>query len=176
MIRVFVGLLYASALGILCYLAVGNQTRVSEAWFISGHSPADYALDVVSDEAIRFYARNQPPKGFATAMRRRRADSLRGKRVRLTAYVTTKHLAQDAALWMRVDGARGQMLALDNMDDRLITHPVDKRRYDIVLDVPAESHYIVYGGILGGDGELQIEELRLEVVGHDVPTTNQITY
>ena len=76
---------------------------------------------------------------------------------------------------MRVDGPKGQMLAFDNMDDRLITSNVEKRRYDIVLDVPLESQHIVYGAILGGGGELYLEEVRLEVVDSTVPTTNLLT-
>lgn len=166
------GLLYASALTIVCYLGLNNQLRINDAWFLSGNAPDDYALEVVSDQAIRFYAQALEPEGFATAMRRMEAHGLRGKRVRMTGYVTTNNIAKDAALWMRVDGPEGQMLAMDNMDDRLITSNVEKQRCEIVLDVPAQSRYIAYGVILGGGGELYLEDVRIEAVKENVPTTN----
>ena len=170
--KLFGGLLYGGLVLLLCYLALENQQRLGDAWTVAGHAPADYALDVISSESIRFYAQTPQPEGFATAMRRMQAASLRGKRVRLTGYVTTSQLAEDAALWMRVDGPNGRMLALDNMDDRLIVSDVERRRCAVVLDVPQEGQYVLFGAILGGGGELFLEEVRLEVVDETVPTTN----
>ncbi|MFL5615017.1 MAG: S41 family peptidase [Gemmatimonadaceae bacterium] len=48
-------------------------------------------------------ARTSMPNGFATLMQVVRGDSFRGKRVRFSAFVKSRDIA-DGGLWMRVDG------------------------------------------------------------------------
>ena len=44
-------------------------------------------------------------------------------------------------------------------------------RYEIVLDVPANSFRISYGILLTGIGQVWVDDVQLEVVGDEVPTT-----
>ncbi|MGI0014919.1 MAG: hypothetical protein ACREBU_15975 [Nitrososphaera sp.] len=48
----------------------------------------------------------------------------------------------------------------------------DWKKYEIFLDVPQDSVGIAFGILLNGQGQVWIDDLNLEVVGEDVPTTN----
>jgi hypothetical protein len=100
-----------------------------------------------------------------------KADDYRGKRVRLSGYVKADRVEQ-AYLWMRVDGEAGEMLGIDNMSDRPIWGILDWKRYEIVMDAPDNTSLITFGVILRGAGQAWLDDLKLEVVGKDVPTTS----
>jgi hypothetical protein len=103
-------------------------------------------------------------------------DGFRGKRIRYSAMVKTDSIASalGAGLWMRVDGVDvGQVLQFDNMMDRPIPPLMDWQRYAIVLDVPEESSYIVWGLIVNGRGKAWIDDVRIEVVDGTTPSTHR---
>jgi hypothetical protein len=102
-----------------------------------------------------------------------RADAYRGKRVRLSGYVMTRDVADAAGLWMDVQGGGGST-GFDNMQNRPIRGTSDWTRYDVVLDVPANSAGIGFGFLLQGRGRAWVDDLRLDVVGTDVPSTNMV--
>ncbi len=99
-----------------------------------------------------------------------KADDYRGKRVRLSRNVKGENIAQYAGLWMRVDGA-GYSLNFDDMGNRPIKGTTDWKKYEVVLDVPGESLIVAFGINLRGEGQVWVDNLQLEVVGQDVPTT-----
>ncbi|OYX36720.1 MAG: hypothetical protein B7Y99_00150 [Caulobacterales bacterium 32-69-10] len=47
------------------------------------------------------------------------------------------------------------------------------KRYEVVLDVPAEAINVAYGFFLQGQGKVSADEFRLDVVGRDVPITGR---
>jgi len=57
------------------------------------------------------------------------------------------------------------------MDKRPIKGTADWQKYDLVLDVPVETYQIVFGVNLRGHGQIWIDDIKLENVGLDVPTT-----
>jgi hypothetical protein len=73
---------------------------------------------------------------------------------------------------MRVDGERGQRLGLDNMQNRPIKRTTDWTKYEIVLEVPVNSIALTFGVVLAGKGEVWADDLRIEVAGPDVPTSD----
>ena len=44
--------------------------------------------------------------------------------------------------------------------------------YEIVLDVPEQADQISFGLLLTGKGQVWMDDLKFEVVGKDVPTTD----
>jgi len=110
------------------------------------------------------------PQGLRTMMQSVKADDYRGMRVRLSGYVKGENIAGYAGLWLRVDGA-GYSLNFDRMSNRTIKGTTDWKKYEVVLDVPEESIVIAFGILLEGEGQVWIDDLQLEVVGQDVPTT-----
>jgi hypothetical protein len=104
-------------------------------------------------------------------MQTSKADDFRGQRVRMSGYVRSKDVADWAGLWMRVDGAKNEALAFDNMEKRPIKGTADWVRCEIVLDVPGSAQNIAFGLLLTGKGRVWMDDLKFEVVGKDVPTT-----
>jgi hypothetical protein len=106
-----------------------------------------------------------------------RADNYRGRRMRLSAWVKGHGIVGPiAGLWMRVDGA-GVVTGYDNMANRAEHGTTDWHQVSVVLDVPADALGIVIGAMLQGggtfgSGTLFIDDMKLEVVGTDVPSTN----
>ncbi len=74
-------------------------------------------------------------------------DSL-NKRMRLSAWVRSEGIESWAGLRMRVDGQQHGSLSFDNMQNRPIKGTTDWHRYEVVLDVPAESVAIAFGLLL----------------------------
>jgi hypothetical protein len=99
------------------------------------------------------------------------AESFRGKRVRMSGFVSAKDVADWAGLWMRIDGPKSQMLGFDNMQQRAVKGTRDWQKYEIVLDVPDEASEIAFGLLLTGKGQVWMDDLKFEVVGKEVPTT-----
>ncbi len=103
------------------------------------------------------------------------ADDYGGKRIRWSAWVKGRALVGPiAGLWMRVDGA-GVVTGYDNMSNRAKTGTTDWHQVSIVLDVPVDALGIQVGAMRLGGGVLFIDDIKLEIVGTDVPTTNQFS-
>jgi hypothetical protein len=66
-----------------------------------------------------------------------------------------------------------KVLGFDNMHDRPITGTTEWTKSQIVLNVPAESSRIAYGVLLGGEGQVWIDDIKFDVVGEDIPTTGR---
>jgi erythromycin esterase len=108
---------------------------------------------------------------FGTLIQTIQAEPYHGRRVRLSAYLKTQDAGDGAALWMRVDG-KGAILAFDNMDPRRVRGTKDWQKAEVVLDVSEKAKAIVFGLLLVGSGKVWIDDVRIEAVGKDVPSTN----
>ena len=112
----------------------------------------------------------------ATMNQAMKPDAFRGKRVRYSAMVKTDSIASaaGAGLWMRVDGPGvGETLQFDNMFDRPIPSFTGWKRHEVVLDVPEESSFIIWGLIVNGPGKAWIDDVRIEVVDATIPSTHR---
>jgi hypothetical protein len=110
------------------------------------------------------------PDTFCTLMQRIHAHNYLGKRVRFSAIVKTQDVSGWAGLWMRVDGKQ-YASAFDNMQERPIKGTTDWTRHEVVLDVADDSFQIALGVLAAGAGQTWIDDVALEVVGDDVPST-----
>jgi hypothetical protein len=155
----------------------GSALQLPAGWFATGTDPGGYDMEL--DRTVshsgkasgRIKWNDSGGAGFGTMAQMIKADDYRGKRVRLSGYVKADRVEQ-AYLWMRVDGEVGEMLGIDNMSDRPIWGILDWKRYEIVMDVPDNTSLITFGVILRGAGQAWLDDLKLEVVGKDVPTTS----
>src|SRR5262245_16442023 len=94
----------------------------------------------------------------------------RGHRVRLSAWVRTEGV-RHAGIWMRVDDAAHKILAFDNMQSRPLVGTTEWTRCEVVLDVAPEATRLAFGGRLEGPGSVWLNDVTLEIVGTDIPTT-----
>ena len=111
-------------------------------------------------------------RGFGSLTQCIEAEQYRGKRVRYRGYLRTeKALTGRAALWMRIEGTDGGVIAFDNMRNRRVHGTTGWKRHEVVLDVPAEAATMCFGMLLKGDGSAWVDDLKIEIVGKDVPIT-----
>ncbi len=98
------------------------------------------------------------------------ATDYSGQRVRVSARFKTVEASAEQ-LFMRVDGD-SKVLGFYNNGERHVGGTTDWKRYDAVLDVPAESKDICYGFILaGGKGEAWADNFMFEKVDKSVPVS-----
>jgi len=114
-------------------------------WFVAGSAPKDYEFSrdtstAQSGQSSALIATKPgvTSNGFGTLMQTIDAENYRGARWRMSGYLKTSDAAK-AQMWMRVDGPGTKILSFDNMDSRPVRGTTPWTRYEIVLDVPADS-------------------------------------
>lgn len=148
-----------------------------KGWITAGSHPNSYEMSLFTDfchsgtKCARLCSTTEAIDGFGTLMQSVKADSYRGKRIKLTAYVKSESVDDWAGLWMRVDAGR-EFVSFDNMQNRPIKGDTDWTQYHVVLDVPEKSTSISFGVLLSGAGCLWLDDCELKVVGLDVPSTD----
>jgi hypothetical protein len=156
---------------------VGWSDETPKGWFKAGTSPKDY--ESATDREVVFKGKPsaslksivEKPAGFATLMQMSKADTFRGKRVRFSGSIRSKDITESAGMWLRIDGLKGEPLGFDNMEKRPIKGTTEWKKYDIVLDVPANAKELAFGLLLAGPGQIWMADLNFETVDKETPTT-----
>ena len=100
-------------------------------------------------------------------------NKFRGRRIRISGWIKTNDVRECAGLEMHAYGAGGEIRAIDAMVcARPIHGTTDWREYQIVQDIPQDATKILLGAILFCSGEIWTDDFRVEVVGSDVPLTD----
>lgn len=109
------------------------------------------------------------------------AQPYRGKKIRMRGAVRTAELAgrASAQLWLRVDltndaSGNPRTGGFDNMQDRPI-RSADWQYFEIVLSVDKEAERLIAGMFILGNGRAWLDDVTLEIVDDDVPTTGSST-
>src|SRR4051812_42610519 len=163
------------------FVAPVAHAQVPSGWQAFTDRTNDYAVrsDVARREGGQGFAgvtiksNVESPRGTGMLAQSIRADAYRGKRVRLSGYLKTIGVNEGTAvLFMRIDGD-GVVQSSDYMQNRPLMLTTDWARQEIVLDVPRNAIGFTYGFLLGGSGQAWLDDVQLEVVSNDVPTTGQ---
>jgi hypothetical protein len=117
---------------------------------------------------------NQP---FGLASQKIRADRFLGKRVRFSGYVRLENVEpygtgvlrtfSGAALMLRINGASGTILFLDDMRNRPLRGNSDWKQVSLEADVPLEAATIEFGPVLSGSGTVWFDAATLQEVVRD---------
>jgi hypothetical protein len=168
----------------LCVFCIGTfpaAADVPTGWAVAGSAPQDYEFSQDSDTASSGHSSaviaakpGVALKGFGTLMQTISAENYRDGRWRLSGYLKTSD-ATRAQMWMRVDGPERRVVSFDNMDARPVMGTTGWTRYEIVLDVPADSVDIAFGFLLTKSGKVWGDNFRLEKVAAEVPVTSPTT-
>lgn len=148
-------------------------------WFLAGSNPSQYEIGIVNDAErngnVAFLKSNSSKvkKGFGTIMQSFNSEMYNGKKVKLSGYIRTEDVNGWVGMWMRVDGSTKRALSFDNMQDRSIKGTTAWKKYEIILEVPAESVSISYGVLLSGAGESYMDNLNFEVVENSTKKTGR---
>ena len=92
-----------------------------------------------------------------------------GKEIELRGFLKTKDVSKDgyAGLWMRLDGEYGSV-QFNNMSRRKIVGTHDWKEYTIKLPLCEEVQKIHVGGVVIGNGQIWIDDLRLYIDGKPI--------
>ncbi|MDZ7623459.1 MAG: hypothetical protein U5J96_03305 [Ignavibacteriaceae bacterium] len=170
--------LFVIAILITVLIIANNNNKIPDGWFPAGSNPSEYEMGIDNSifqngQACAFIKSKSPKENqFGTLMQTISAENYLGKRLQLSGYIKSEDVKGWSGMWMRIDGESNQQLGFDNMQDRAIKGTTDWKKYEIVLDIPANSTTINYGVLLGGDGEVWFDNFELKEVDKNVPLTN----
>ncbi|WP_159403679.1 hypothetical protein [Streptomyces sp. NRRL S-646] len=159
---------------------VAGNNALPRGWYVTGARPEDYEFGVDtqvfhSGHASAFIQSRPGAKEFASIAQVFKADAYRGKRVRLSAMLKTRDVANWAGLWLRIDDVLHNVMEFDNTADRRsISGTQSWSRRNVVLDVPGDGATIRIGFLLNGDGRVWCDDMKFEEVGLDIPVTRNI--
>jgi hypothetical protein len=149
-------------------------------WFVISSTIPTYAvgLDHVTihdgQAALAIAGTDPSARAFAGVSQFVKADTYRGKRLRLRAWVRQQAtVGSDIGLWMRVDGP-GVTQGFDNFSSRPLLGTSDWHQVEVILDVPDDAIGIGFGALMSGKGELFVDDMTFDVIPADGPTTNQL--
>ena len=168
------------SLGVV-FLVADNNFRIPNGWFPAGSNPAEYEMGIDNSNFQNghscAYIKSKSPKEneFGTLMQSINAENYLGKRLRLSGHLKSEDIKGWGGMWMRIDGENNQQLGFDNMRGRTIKGTTDWKKYEIVLDVPSNSKTINYGVLLGGQGKVWFDNMKVEEVDKSVAVTNTAT-
>ena len=158
-----------------------GQEGLPAGWVLWGPSLTGYKVTTDASvarsgkQSVKMVGPANPSDSFVGFGQGLPADLYRGKRVRLSGYLRTQGVGdRGAGLCLRVDGPGIQPLAFDNMSERPVVGTTDWKRYEIVLEVSSRATGGVFGAVLADGGTAWVDDLKLEVVGADIPTTDMI--
>ena len=151
---------------------------IPSGWFQAGSKPDSYDMGIDlgagrdGKNAATIKSREEKINGFGTLMQECIPGNYLGRRVRMSAFVKSKDVENKAGLWLRVDeSGEKKPLAFDNMLDRPIKGTTEWKKYEIVLDIPANASNLAYGALLAGRGQIWFDDLKFEIVDSTISTT-----
>lgn len=158
---------------------VSAKDTLPTGWLKAGSRPSDFIVAVTPKDSYKDHGTvmirsiDNASKGFGSLMQTILADNYRARRVRFSGYLRTQNVSGRVALWMRVDGADGDLLGIDNMKGHSLHGNVSWKKSEIVMDIPDQAKQISFGALLSGSGQAWISDLKFEIVGKNVPVTSQ---
>ena len=99
-------------------------------------------------------------------------EAVRGKRIRVMAWVKAQEVANWCGVEMIVKGTEGKFCAQATSAERPIQGTTDWAKVELVADVPGEATGIVVVLPVYGKGEMWVDDVVMEVVAESVPTND----
>ena len=106
------------------------------------------------------------PAGVAVVSQQFAATAYRGKRVRVSAFLRSERVARGAELWLSANGSAG-----DAGEKSAVRGTTPWKRYELVMDVPADADWVAFWLTMRGTGTLWADDFRFEQVSSAVPLT-----
>lgn len=111
------------------------------------------------------------PAGFAVATATLPVKAALGKKVRYAGWIKSADVKNGfAGLWMRGDNGNN-VAVFDNMSDRGATGTTEWTRYELSLDIPADTTNINFGVLMTGTGSAWFDDLAIEIDGQPYTDT-----
>ncbi len=146
------------------------------AWTSAGSHQQEYVWGIDPAEqyngarCLYLTSKVEEPQASGAVVQWFNSNRYKGRRLRFSAYVKAKQVADRAGLCMSVEGLGGTLM-YDDMSERAIRGTQDWKQYSVVLDVGEESVQILMGIVLYGKGSVWMSNVEVEEVGQDVAPT-----
>jgi hypothetical protein len=154
-----------------------NYHAIAPGWAAPDSSDYQAGIDpkVAYGGRASLYLKSLASNAKEYAVRQQiRADSYRGKRIRLSGWLKPNGANFGTALWLRVDMRNGDYV----LDGMLGLNPKDVAanqngwvRCDLVAEVPADAVGIAFGVRMNGSGQIWADDLSITAVDKSVPAT-----
>ncbi|MGA2440292.1 MAG: hypothetical protein ABSH08_05005 [Tepidisphaeraceae bacterium] len=103
-----------------------------------------------------------------------------GRRVRISAMLKGANLANWGGIAMAGIAQNGKWVRFDTLSNQLLNGAINRplrgttdwSRVEIVSDIPSDVWRLMVGLQMKGSGRVWIDDAKIEVVGNDVPTTD----
>lgn len=154
--------------------------KLSSDWRVTGDSPKSYEAGIDSGvegahgsaKFLRFAEGNGT--SWAALTQNISAENYLGRRVRFQARLKTRDVDQYwAGIWFRVAGEDGTSRLLYNCSDVPLTGDNDWQTREAVFDIPEDAVMISFGLLVGGKGQVWADDMKFDIVGHEVPVSQQ---
>lgn len=148
-------------------------------WRLGGSAPDDYSLALdrtivwngTASASLAATKADASPYSYGALVQAISAAPFRNKVVQFSAFVKSDGVLAGAALWIRADSDDGNVVAFNNMHDRMIRRTTPWTRHAIVIDIPAEASVISFGCLLNGRGRVWIDDVQLTEADPATATT-----
>lgn len=127
-----------------------------------------------------FWLRNAAePLGNATLRQRIRAEDYAGQRVRFSGWIRAEIVDYYASIGLTVFDGTGRSIYFNNLEhlpvNGALRGSIGWSRRGIVKQIPADAGKIEIICAMVGRGHAQFADLKLEIVGPEVPETRDLT-
>ena len=137
----------------------------SENWWLQEACRDNYEYSIsdisYSGQGSGYFVSLPKSRGWCNTAQRISANRYLGKYVQLTGMIRTEGLTGFSKLWMRADGPTGQVSFDDRWPD-FVTADTDWIEYELQMYVPDDTVVISFGAVLAGEGEMWMDDFRLE--------------
>ena len=130
--------------------------------------PAGYIKSLASRASLnQGGGGNDAQRTFTASM-----DTIRGKRIRLTAWIKTRNVDNWCGLEMWAYGWFQRVQVHSDMAAHPITGTTDWKQYSLVVDVPADAQSLMFQATMLGTGEMWSDDFQIQIVDNNVPVTD----
>ncbi|GHG60247.1 hypothetical protein GCM10010919_03560 [Alishewanella longhuensis] len=141
--------------------------QMPTGWYIEGSEQGviNTAHPLKTGQSLRLSRTADTSANYTFAMQGMPFDFV-GKTLTLSGWIKTDQVSADggARLWIRLDGGES-MLAINNMQDKLITGSQAWQQVELPIDVSSSVDRIAFGAMLDGTGEAYFADLSLTLDG-----------
>jgi hypothetical protein len=154
----------------LCHWRFMDFEQHLRHWRSMGRSPlykSGIDTSILQATSSAFLRSTTAAAESAAALRQAiKADEYRGKYLRFSGDVKVERVEQQAGLWVEAiipPHRRGERLKPENV----VQGTYGWMRYEETIPIPEDAHFIRFGVILHGQGQIWLANARLEVIEQD---------
>jgi erythromycin esterase-like protein len=128
------------------------------------------------EAAYRAVSATAGGREFGVATGRFPVEPARGKKIVFSGWIKTDGLRGYAGLWWRADAGQKTAVVFDNMNRTGPRGTTDWQRYELTLDIPADTTNINFGMLMPGAGAAWFDDLQVTIDGAPFDPKGQFSF